>query len=681
MAVFNNNLLAAAGAQSGTTTHTIGQSIRFNDDDNPYLSRTLSTASDGGKTYTFSWWQKLGSKYGAQAQYIIHTDLAGGNPADYLYFYDDNFYSWHGTNSFITDREFRDASAWYHFVYVYDSTQAVASERLRLYVNGIRETSFSTENYPSLNATSYFNTNTAHYIGGANTSSNRLDAYMAEIHFLDGLGYDPSFFGEFNSSGIWIPKKYTGSYGSNGFFIKGQLAGATNAITALGDIQHSTAQAKIGSSSILFDGNGDLLEVGGSSNWYDFGADGNPWTMEAYIRFDTVSITQKLFWQNNTYIGIEYVTGSGIKVRLNNGGINFTASWSPSINTWYHVAVVRQTNNTTTVYIDGTSIGSGTISGGSSASHKVEIGAYSPSTDEFDGYMDEIRISSVARFTSSFTPTTSEYTADGDTLALIHSNTTNGSTVFKNDVGFGNDSSGNQNNFATSGLAAHDQMLDTPTNNFCVMNPNNTYTSRMTLADGNLQSNASSHSGSGGTILLPSTGKWYVEFRYNSGLNNEYPVVGVYNPIKRLTTVALNPGLTSGDLDFGVGVDGRRNEDGTKTTSWSNTITNGKIGAIAIDMTNKKIWFGHNNSGSFVWQGSGDPSSGTNEANTKDFNDDLIFGNSHYQNSNMTWNFGQDGTFAGTETAQNNSDANGVGNFYYAPPTGYLALCTKNMGA
>ena len=120
---------------------------------------------------------------------------------------------------------------------------------------------------------------------------------------------------------------------------------------------------KIGSSSILFDGNGDLLEVGGTSNWYDFGADGNPWTMEAYVRFDTVSITQKLFWQNNTYIGIEYVTGSGIKVRLNNGGINFTASWSPSINTWYHVAVVRQTNNTTTVYIDGTSIGSGTISG------------------------------------------------------------------------------------------------------------------------------------------------------------------------------------------------------------------------------------------------------------------------------------------------------------------------------
>ena len=219
--VFQNNVLSGAGG-SGTPTYAIGQSIRINDDDNAYLSRTLSTASDGGKTYTFSWWQKLGSKYGAQAQYIIHTDLSGGNPADYLYWYNDNFQYWSGSLYLRTDREFRDPSAWYHFVFVRDTTQAVSSERLRLYVNGIRETSFSTESYPSLNSSGYFNTNTAHYIGGANTSSNRLDSYMAEIHFLDGLGYDPSFFGEFNSSGIWIPKEYTGSYGSNGFKIDGR---------------------------------------------------------------------------------------------------------------------------------------------------------------------------------------------------------------------------------------------------------------------------------------------------------------------------------------------------------------------------------------------------------------------------------------------------------------------------
>ena len=225
MAIFNNNLLAGAGAQSSDSTYKIGQSIRINDDDNAYLSRTLSTASDGGKTYTWSWWQKFGSKYGAQSMYTIHTDLTGGNFADYFYFYNDNFQFWsQPTGLYLrTDREFRDPSAWYHFVFIRDTTQAVESERLRLYVNGIRETSFSTESYPALNSSGYFNTNTAHYIGGG-PGVNKLDAYMAEIHFLDGLAYDPSFFGEFNDSGIWIPKEYTGSYGSNGFKIDGRDA-------------------------------------------------------------------------------------------------------------------------------------------------------------------------------------------------------------------------------------------------------------------------------------------------------------------------------------------------------------------------------------------------------------------------------------------------------------------------
>ena len=244
----------------------------------------------------------------------------------------------------------------------------------------------------------------------------------------------------------------------------------------------------------------------------------------------------------------------------------------------------------------------------------------------------------------------------------------------------GDDESGNGNDLTTSGLASHDQVADSPTNNFCVINPLNTNSS-VTISNGNLQSTASAFSGVGTSILLPTTGKWYCEFRYNNASVGEYPVVGVYNTIKNLTTTAVNPGITSGDLDVGFGADGRRNEDNTDTSSWGNSVGDNKIGAIAIDTENKKIWFGHNNSGSFVWQASGDPSAGTNEANTKDFADDLIFGNSHYVGSILVWNFGQDGTFGGTETAQGNADGNGVGNFYYAPPTGYLAICTKNLGS
>lgn len=684
--------LIIPGNSQASTGYTIDQSIRFNDDDNPYMGRTPS-ATGTEETWTWSFWVKRATLGTLQVLFQIGADK---NNCDQFYFNtDDQLQYQHldsgsNTDDLETTQVFRDPSAWIHIILAADTTNAVESERIRIYVNGERVTNFATENYPTQNTPTDVNTQVLHQIGAQLSATYfPFDGYMAEIHLLDGLAYDPSFFGEFNNSGIWIAKEYTGSYGTNGFYIKGQLAGATNAITALGNIQHSTAQAKIGSSSILFDGNGDLLEVGGTSNWYDFGADGNPWTMEAYIRFDTVSITQKIFWQNNTYIGIEYVTGSGIKVRLNNGGINFTASWSPSINTWYHIAVVRQTNNTTTVYIDGTSIGSGTISGGSSSQHKVEIGAFSPSTDEFDGYMDEIRISSVARFTSSFTPTTSEYTADGDTLALIHSNTTNGSTVFKNDVGFGNDSSGNQNNFATSGLAVHDQVSDSPSNNFAVINPiyadNAPAGNAGTLSNGNLQyvGGGSTFSVKGLTFNLPKSGKWYFEYMIGGTLDG----FGFVKQGEQGTMDASSgPGRLLVAQGGGIQYSGWRNDgDFTVNFADSNTgspFTAGFIHQVAIDVDNGKHFYGVKNTYYAADTGSdGNPSAGTNETSTFAFSTtDVVLLAGNYSGTQY-WNFGQDGTFAGQQTAQGNSDANGVGNFYYAPPTGYLALCTKNVGS
>ena len=223
----SKDFLPIAGASGqGDTTYAINQSIRYDDVTNNYLSKTPSAASDGGKTYTYSFWIKRNTL--ASGEYIIHagSSYPGLNPADYIYFdTSDQMRSWHGTNTLVSNRTFRDVSAWYHFVYIYDSTQAISSERVRFYVNGVRETSFSTAAYPSLNATSYFNTNTTHYIGGANSQANRLTSYMAEIHFLDGYAYGPEYFGEFKeNTDIWIPIEYTGSYGTNGFKIDGSDA-------------------------------------------------------------------------------------------------------------------------------------------------------------------------------------------------------------------------------------------------------------------------------------------------------------------------------------------------------------------------------------------------------------------------------------------------------------------------
>ncbi len=307
--------------------------------------------------------------------------------------------------------------------------------------------------------------------------------------------------------------------------------------------------------------------------------------------------------------------------------------------------------------------------------------AHSLSSQEFDGYLAEMHLIDGYAYGPEYF---GEFKTDTDIWIpkeYTGSYGTNGFFVDGRDSSdLGDDESGNGNDFATNGLAAHDQVPDSPTNNWCVMNFNHTHSS-ITLSNGNLQSTASAFTGSGATILLPSTGKWYAEMRYNNASTGEYPMMGIYNTIKNLSTTGLNPGNTSGDLDIGFGADGRRNEDSTTTGSWGNAVGDGKIGALAIDMDNKKIWFGHNNSGSFVWQASGDPSAGNNEANTKAFADNVVFGNSHYSGSIVCWNFGQEGTFGGTETAQGNTDANELGNFYYSVPTGFLALCSKNLGS
>ena len=681
-----------ANRLSTSAVHNIDQSIRFDSTANAHMDRTPSSAGNQ-KTWTFSCWVKRG-KLGSR-QYLF-TAFDGNNTnvgMGIFRFQADDTLNWSGysTNLRRTTQVFRDTASWYHIVLSVDTTNPVGSERQIIYVNGERVTDFADSSDMAFDTAYSINGNHAHAIGIGlgNQSSYDFDGYMAEIVLLDGTSTTCNSFGEFNSSGIWIPKNVSGlSFGTNGFHIKGQFAGPTNAITALGNIQHSTAQAKIGSSSILFDGNGDLLEVGGSSNWYDFGADGNPWTMEAFIRFDTVSITQRIFWQNNTFIGIEYVTGSGIKVRLNNGGINFTVAWSPSINTWYHLAVVRETNNTTTVYIDGTSIGNGTISGGSSSQHKVEIGAFSPSTNEFDGYMDEIRISSVARFTSSFTPTTTEYTADGDTLALIHSNTTNGSTVFKNDVGFGNDSSGNQNNFATTALLDHDQVLDSPTNNFAVINPIYADTSginSVTLANGNLQATGTSgqFDHKAATVNLPQSGKWYFEYY----LGGRYDGIGI--------CIVGQEGSITGGYGFGAlsTSQGFGFQDNVVYNSNSATVSfgigNQNAGDIlncAFDVDNDKVFLGVNGTYYAADAGNdGNPSTGANPTVTTTFSlstNDIILGFQLSSSSGSAYlNFGQEGTFAGNKTAGGNSDAGGIGNFKYSVPTGFKAICTKNLGS
>ena len=204
---------------SGFYPHSIDQSLRGNEADSPYLSRTPSSASNR-KTYTISAWIKpslevatfsiLGAGSSGSAYYIF------GIEGDDLYFEETS-----SGGALRANRKLRDPSAFYHLVASVDTTQATDSNRLKLYVNGVRETSFSGETYMAQDFQSaYINNTSVHYIGHSPAQgSHYLNGYIGEVNFIDGLQLGPDSFGEFKD-GIWIPIDTSGlTFGTNGFHL------------------------------------------------------------------------------------------------------------------------------------------------------------------------------------------------------------------------------------------------------------------------------------------------------------------------------------------------------------------------------------------------------------------------------------------------------------------------------
>ncbi len=213
-------------SKSSEAGYSIDQSIRFNDDDSAYLTRTPS--SEGNRrTFTFSTWVKFAN---LKADAILFSSWVSSGASSYQILVIDSDFRMrvadHSINYLITTQKFRDVGAWYHVVWRADTTDSTAADRYQLYINGERVTAFDTESQPSLNFQGSVNQTQPHYLGrnGYNLAMVYSDLYQAETHFIDGTALDCTSFGEFSSAtGQWIPKKYTGgNYGTNGFYIKGE---------------------------------------------------------------------------------------------------------------------------------------------------------------------------------------------------------------------------------------------------------------------------------------------------------------------------------------------------------------------------------------------------------------------------------------------------------------------------
>ena len=199
---------------------------------NTYLSRTSGSPTNALK-FTYSFWVKVASISTSDDTFLLdfNTDdnnrsNIGFNTAQQLVVYEK--VSGSTVHLVVTNRVFRDPSAWYHITVKVDKTQSTASDRTKIYVNGVEETSLSANTYPPQNTAGMINTAVSTLIGKYSQNTYYFDGSLTHVHFVDGTAYDASTFGETDStSGIWKPKTAPSvTYGNNGFFLKFENSGA-----------------------------------------------------------------------------------------------------------------------------------------------------------------------------------------------------------------------------------------------------------------------------------------------------------------------------------------------------------------------------------------------------------------------------------------------------------------------
>ena len=195
-----------------TGGYQIERSLRFNSADSAYLNRTPSGAGTSATIWTFSWWQK-GVALTGSTQVVFGAESGGTRD---LIRWDGlgnlEFIKGSSTTVRVPTAKYRDPSAWYHFII------NVSGTTVGVYVNGVQVTAFTTSNNPS--GSWLIGQANLHRIGLDPTGGDALNGYMTEVNFIDGQALTPSSFGETDSNtGVWKPKAYTGTYGTNGFYL------------------------------------------------------------------------------------------------------------------------------------------------------------------------------------------------------------------------------------------------------------------------------------------------------------------------------------------------------------------------------------------------------------------------------------------------------------------------------
>jgi hypothetical protein len=360
------------------------------------------------------------------------------------------------------------------------------------------------------------------------------------------------------------------------------------------------------------------------------------------------------------------------------------------VSAWYHIVLSADTTQATStnrfrIYVNGTEqtlTFDTTPSQNSDLSmniaHPTAIGVYADGLSGYlNGYMSEIYMIDGSQLTPSSFGQTDSATGIWTPIAYTGSFGTNGFYLkFANSAALGTDSSGNGNTFTVNNLTSVDQSTDTPTNNFATLNPlfSPSPSNVSTFTEGNLKiaTNSTSQNADGLSTLGLTAGKWYGEFKLISEGSGE-SVCGVLNNIENVTSDGLN-----GTGGFCVASNGNSFNNGSSqgVGAFSDTYTTNDIISVALDLDNNKVYFAKNGSwtnGTGSWNQSSPTGFFTLTSSQTYFMG--VGDKSTSQSSTWEANFGN----PPFTISSGNADANGFGNFEYAVPSGYFALCTRTL--
>ena len=701
MAKFTGHTITSDSALGGSI---INGSLKFDDDDSPYLSRTPSSAGNR-KTFTFSAWVKRNS-FGRGVLLGVATALGSQESGIEFDGTIIRCYQYTGSFSFRirTNAKYRDSGAWMHIVFALDTTQASSGNRAKLYVNGEQQTDLDANEQPSQNLDcDFLNTTTEHRIGQL-AGSHKFDGYMTEVHFVDGLQLDPTYFGYTEGqTGLWRPKKYTyGNYGTNGFYlpldrftpIGTDMSGNGNdfsnnnaAVDLVTDSPSGVAVQRQPEAnptgSVVFDGDSDHLTITDNGD-LNFGS--NDWTIECFLYARNLGgstdgdsyerhypIIQKgNSASNNLYDWRLYYgdhTSSGdvgyIYFDSSAASCNFTNTHAIKRNQWRHIALVRD-GSTLRMFLNGVQVSTNSISSAIDNDYteiKIGFNDLGAAGDTYhNGFISNLRVvNGTAVYKTNFAAPTKPLTNITNTKLLCCQSKTSATAAAVTPA-----------SITAGGTAAASDTSPfnvSPPSNYCTFNElTDNVASGTDLSNGNLTiTNTADYWSSIQGTLGADTGKFYYEVvcgpsgdqtRWGAGwspkennprsdgpskFNDGYYAYS-QNPLTHYVTTNL------------IGAPGTNNE----SINGSPAFTPDDVLQIAIDFDAGKIWYGINNT--YVNNSSGNagnPATGANALVTFTANT-LMFPKFLSNRTDLTVNFGQEA-------------------FRHLPPSGFLPVSTNTI--